>query len=213
MNLPENACPVAYTCIREYINLSGPNSADIWSGVDAGLSEEDTWGDLIQEAKGYALSPETTRLRAFFSVELIYSELLPMQFFAAAMLEHQQEWQSLRVDRTVEGMKGLGETALKAERRFNARSAIAVLKCDPGLVQLGFALAKPAETFGKLAKVCDVLAGCLRRDDIKGMTIVGSHLAWSMINAHKSRLEAEYMMRALLGVSTSNPIYAWQRED
>ena len=114
---------------------------------------------------------------------------------------------------TFEGMKWLEGRSLKSQRRFNARSTIAVLKRDEKLIQLGFALARPAETFEKLARVCDVLAGCLRRDDIKGMTIVGEHLACSIRNAHQSVVEAERMVRALLSVSTSNPIHAWQREE
>lgn len=209
MNLPENACPVAYTCIREYTDsLVASDSLihDLFGGVD-------DWDVLREESLSRPLEPTTIRLRAFFAVELIYNELLPMQFFAAALTDHQQEWQDLRVDRTVEGMKWLEAKALKSQRGFNARSAIATLKRDEKLIQLGFALAKPAETFEKLARVCDVLAGCLRRDDIKGMTIVGSHLAWSMQNAHQTLAEAERMVRALIGVGTSNPIHAWQREE
>jgi hypothetical protein len=209
MNLPKNACPVAYTCIREYTaRLSDSTVLD--HSVFGG---DDDWDELRQESLSRSLEPKAIRLRAFFAVELIYNELLPMQFFAAALPEHQEEWQGLRVDRTVEGMKWLEAKALKSQRRFNARSAIATLKRDETLIQLGFALAKPAETFEKLARVCDVLAGCLRRDDIKGMTIVGSHLAWSMQNAHQTLVESERMVRALLSVGTSNPIHAWQREE
>lgn len=208
MNLPDDACPIAWPGIRAYrshcANFFGG------SGLFEGTEEED-WEELLKAARGN-ITPGTVRARAFFVVELIYTELLPLQFMSVSLPDVQRELMDLRFPRTPDGMKAVVEAAAKYKRRFAAREAIARIKKDNRDIQLGFGLAKPVEALGKLAQVCEVVGGCLRRDDLKGMTIVGQTLGWFLVNSSQPPLEAETLVRALLSVDASNPIYPWQRE-
>jgi hypothetical protein len=206
MNLPPDACPIAYVCIREFCdNLDGTQSLiyDNW---------DDDWEELKSEACCRKLRPETIRYRAFFAVELIYTELIPMQFFAASLPDLQVEMQNLRVPRTPDGMQELKAKAEKLRKRCGARAVTAKMKGCSTDIQMFFQMSKPSESFEKLTDTCDVLARCLRRGNVNGMTKVGADLAWCMHQAFMPLLDAEQMVRSLLSVTSDNPIHPWQRK-
>lgn len=213
MPIPRFACPVVYTCVRSYLayvtrlrDLRDPAQVD-WSMF--GQSDED-WGDILQTSEVGRPTPETVRLRAFFALELVYNELIPRQLFASSVNLVSEEMRNLRIARTEQGMEKLGELALLYKKRLGARAVIAKLKRD-NTVQLGYTLARPADTFDKLHESCSAMAGCLRRGDLKKVSVVGENLSWSFSNALVPELEVEQIVRTMLTVDATNPIHAWER--
>jgi hypothetical protein len=204
MNIPKNACPVAYVAIREY-HISLISTEELTVDLGFGGVSEDDWQDLLVEACAHRPTTETIHLRGLFSVELVYSELLPRQLLASSLSEAQRELKELRIDRTPAGMEELKALAERYRRKLGARMAFSSITRE-----LCTGAAKPESTLGRLVRTCDILAGCLRRNDTKGVTLVGEHLAQSLYESPLPLTDVERAFRGILSVSASNPIHPWE---
>lgn len=205
MNLPSTACPVTYCALRTYTRMHDDDGP-------LGLPDYDHFEEVKREAKVCDPSPETVRLRAFFALELIYTETLPKVYFAASIEDIQKFLQEIRTPRTVEGLQTLKSRLEQAKKKSAARAALIKLRGDKNPMS-GAMMTNPLVMLDRLVELCDVLTGCLRRDDLKGMTLIGDFLGHSFYEMNEVSMELELIARVLLSINSKNPLHPWEREE
>ena len=202
MTLPTTACPITYTCAREYLDTFTTNIA-------IGILDPDGMQEVLGDARVSNPTKETVFLRGFFVAELVYSDLLPKQCTASGFPEVTKEVKSMDIPRTEKGVLDLREHVEAWRRKVTSRCAIATIKKDFHRGQMQSAL---ASTFEYLVQLCETLSGCLRRNDTKNIYTMGCEFAKVLAATNATHMDVELILRALLTVSTSNPIHAWERE-
>ena len=211
MDFPRNACPIVYTCLQKYQKLSAEGKvAGIFgdAGVYLNPWRSEWWQDLEEEAATNRVSEEQTLLRAFFALEVIYSDLLHRQAFIAnadysdVLREH---FCGLKVERSPSGLKELLGHIHAYTNKAKAAVVTIVIKQQPSAH-----LKSPIRTLEILAHSCEVLSGCLRRNDFKCITLVGEDLAECLAETCIDDSYVEELMKVLLTVGVDNPIHAWE---
>lgn len=210
MNTPRNGCPIVIKAIATL------EEALQWSvGIFAFDSNVDDLHGLLEEARDQSPDDATLRLRAFYVVELIYSDIIQRKMFSESV-------GSLDVttflrpsyDRSTTGLLQLKDDLTRLRNRLSAESVVRKMKNDRKTSSLQWAkiYESVVEVIDISEGIVNVLEGCLRRDDLRGIASVGHGLARSMLSAHYTISDTEPVLRAILDINKEHALAPWQKK-
>lgn len=221
MNPPYNGCPIVRTVLMNIRGDEGhfdPISTHNW----------EDWDELEEEAEQATPSDDTIRLRAFYAIELIYSEVIPRQLFSADVVQPSTlkalvpthtstpgpDYIKKNYPRSCEGLAELSADANRLRGRLAAMTTISVIKKERRDASLQW-----ADIFDKiraivelLQEAVDILCGCLRRRDTKNIIRIGEILYMAMLAANYTSSDTETELRTLLTIHRENAIAPWQKK-
>lgn len=183
-------------------------------GYDTFFGSPDT-GDLEEIARTSVPTTSTVRIRAFYAVELLYSEVISRQLFAATATSIVvTQFLDTNYPRSSAGLKKLAEDARRLHSRLSAMATVSILKKDrrDASLQSADIYNNVCLTVNMLLESIDTLTGCLRRDDAAGIGRIGAYLAEAMDKAAYPASEMESHLRTMLRLNLNNAISPWQKK-
>jgi hypothetical protein len=212
MDFPRDACPIVYSCLKKYEELVAQGKvAGVFgaAGIYFSLDRADWYLDLLESASTSYVSERQTLLRAFFAIELMYTDILQRQTIVASSAyadKIKDHFSGLKAARSPSGLEFLQREAEAYVNKAKAAVATAAIKLEPREH-----MEPPVHTLTMIAHSCSVLAGCMRRGDFKGITLIGEDLAHCMAGAFLEDSAIEDLLSATLSVGPDHPIHAWER--
>jgi len=176
------------------------------------LTDDDIWSGIEDLASHSYPNEATQHLRAFYAIELMYYQVLPMALWAAGKQAMHAEFSALRFDRSVSGLENLELKLLRARRHIGARRTVMAVKRNKtnNSQQVVALLERPTSILDNCQKAVDTLKRCLRKDEVKGLRQVGELLGNSLLKLAEDPTTISGYLSTMLQVTSENPISPWQ---
>lgn len=207
MNIPTEACPIAYPCLLTFRDLSELDPTSIFRSYD------EDWEELEEVARGSNPSPTTQRLRAFYALELVYHDVLPQLFFTASDSQMHSAFLSLRAARSLDGLNDVIKLGEKYKRRASAKRTTVALK-DEGRdnsAQVVDLLKKHVIIVDQLVKSAHKLRAVLRVHDSSKLVSIGVGLGRALFQASVSESEVADRIHTITTINQKNAVTPWKQ--
>jgi len=209
MNIPTEACPIAYPCVLSYRELVDKSPSATFRSYD------EEWDEVEEAAKESNPTLETQRLRAFYALELTYHDILPSLFFTAPDSQMHGAFRSMRAARSTRGLDEVIELGEKYKKRASSKRTTVAFKNDgrDNSAQVVDLLKKHVAIVDQLVRSASQLKACLRNSNTPfGLVRVGANLGTAFFQASESDPTVIERVHTIIKINPQNAVTPWKQQ-